>query len=117
MLEVVYWSVSHLQFRSAAARRSRAFELGGNDRQRRDLALIIAICSMDPFSITASVVGIVGPALHLVRLILDDLQRIIDGPEAVVSLREELLSLLQALAAVEAIAEPQWKSLGEAVAV
>ena len=34
----------------------------------------------DPFSITASVVGIVVPALHGTRLLLGDLQQLTDAP-------------------------------------
>ena len=30
----------------------------------------------DPLSITASIVGIVGPALHATRLLLEDLQQL-----------------------------------------
>lgn len=71
---------------------------------------------MDPLSITAGVVGIVAPTLHLVRVLADDIQKIVDAPDAVKALSEDLQSLELALASVQAVTEPQWQSLGEAVA-
>ncbi len=37
----------------------------------------------DPLSVTASVVGIIGPALHGTRLLLEDLQQLKDVPKTV----------------------------------
>ncbi|KAH7345842.1 hypothetical protein B0T11DRAFT_224812 [Plectosphaerella cucumerina] len=70
---------------------------------------------MDPFSITAGVVGIVGPTLHYVRILVKDLQNIADAPDAVKALTHDLQSLDLALASVQAVTDPQWKSLGDAV--
>ncbi|KAK3364217.1 hypothetical protein B0T25DRAFT_60021 [Lasiosphaeria hispida] len=70
---------------------------------------------MDPLSITAGVVGIVAPTLHCVRLLVKDLQNIADAPDAVTALTNDLQSVGLALAAIQAITDPQWKSLGEAV--
>ena len=70
---------------------------------------------MDPLSITASVVGIVGPALHCVRLLIKDLENIADAPDAVKALTNDLQSVSLALASVQGITDPQWISLGEAV--
>jgi hypothetical protein len=44
---------------------------------------------MDPLSITASVVGIVMPALDGTRLLLDDLQQLKDAPKVVKRLVEK----------------------------
>ena len=70
---------------------------------------------MDPFSITAGVVGIVAPTLHCVRLLIQDLQNIADAPDAVKALTGDLQSVGLALASVQAVTDPQWVSLGEAV--
>ncbi|KAK3376528.1 hypothetical protein B0T24DRAFT_511583, partial [Lasiosphaeria ovina] len=71
----------------------------------------------DPFSITAGVVGILGPTLHCVRLLVKDLQNIVDAPDAVTVLTNDLQSVGLALASVQAVTDSQWKSLGEAVTV
>jgi hypothetical protein len=70
---------------------------------------------MDPFSITAGVVGIVAPTLHCVRRLVTDLQNIADAPDAVKALTTDLQSVGLALASVQAVTDPQWKSLGDAV--
>lgn len=70
---------------------------------------------MDPFSITAGVVGIVAPTLHCVRLLIEDLQNIADAPDAVKALTKDLQSVDLALASVRAVTDSQWKSLGGAV--
>ena len=70
---------------------------------------------MDPFSITAGVVGIVAPTLHCVQLLAKDLQNIADAPDAVKALSTDLQSVDLALASVQAMTDPQWKSLGDAV--
>ncbi len=70
---------------------------------------------MDPFSITAGVVGIVAPTLHCVRLLIQDLQNIADAPDAVKALTNDLQSVGLALASVQAVTDPQWKSLGGTV--
>ena len=48
-------------------------------------------------SIGAGVVGIIVPALHGSRLLLDDLQCITDAPKAVETLRTNLISVEMAL--------------------
>ncbi|KAK3304827.1 uncharacterized protein B0T15DRAFT_253682 [Chaetomium strumarium] len=70
---------------------------------------------MDPLSVTAAVVGIAAPTAHCIRLLIDDIQKIVDAPETINSLRKDLLSIDQALASVRAISDTQWKSLGETV--
>jgi hypothetical protein len=70
---------------------------------------------MDPLSITAAVVGIAAPTAHCVRLLIEDIQKIVDAPETLNSLREDLLSVEQALASLQTVSDAQWKSLGETV--
>ena len=87
-------------------------------RLSADVQIITAfnqLFAMDPFSITAGVVSIVAPTLHCVRLLVEDLQKIADAPDAVTALTNDLQSVGLALASVQAVTDSQWKSLGEAV--
>ena len=70
---------------------------------------------MDPLSITAAVVGIAAPAVHSIHLLSEDIRKIADAPETLNSLRNDLLSVDQALASLQAVSDAQWKSLGETV--
>ncbi|KAK4148914.1 hypothetical protein C8A00DRAFT_19340 [Chaetomidium leptoderma] len=70
---------------------------------------------MDPLSVTAAVVGVTAPAVHCIHLLLGDLQKIVNAPETLNSLRKDLLFVDQALASVQAVSDAQWKSLGETV--
>jgi hypothetical protein len=70
---------------------------------------------MDPLSITAAVVGITAPTVHCIRLLSEDIQKIVDAPETLKSLRNDLLSVDQALASLQAVSDAQWKSLGQTV--
>lgn len=70
---------------------------------------------MDPLSITAAVVGITAPVVHSIRLLSEDIQKIVDAPDALDLLRKDLLSVDQSLASLQAISDTQWKSLGETV--
>jgi hypothetical protein len=70
----------------------------------------------EPLSVAASIVGVTVPALHGTRLLLDDLQGIIDAPKTVESLKEDLRSVDLALKSLQAVHDSEWKSLGETVA-
>ena len=70
---------------------------------------------MDPLSVTAAVVGIAAPAVHAIHLLSEDIQKIVDAPETLNSLRKNLLSVDQALASLQAVSDAQWKSLGDTV--
>ena len=59
----------------------------------------------EPFSIAVGVVGVVVPALHGTRKLVDDVTKIIDAPEAIRSLREDLTSAALALESLKAILE------------
>ena len=70
---------------------------------------------MDPLSIAAGVVGVAVPALHYVRLLVDDLQNIVNAPDAVKLLKDDLLNIDNALTSLQAISDLQWESLGESI--
>ena len=70
----------------------------------------------DPLSITASVVGVVVPALHVTRLLLEDLQQLKDAPKTVKRLGEDVQSVDTALKLLKGIEEREWGLLGEDVA-
>ena len=72
---------------------------------------------MDPLSIAASVVGVVMPALHGVRLLIDDIQKIRDAPDDVRSVRDDLLAIGKGLTALQTVSDPQWESLGETIVI
>jgi hypothetical protein len=69
----------------------------------------------DPLSIGAGVVGIIVPALHGTRLLLDDLRCIIDAPGAIETLKEDLCSVGMALASLQAVKDVEWELLGNTV--
>lgn len=69
----------------------------------------------DPLSAAAAVAGLVVPALHGARLLLNDLEKITDAPKAVKGLEEDLASVGASLESLKAIEEPQWYMLGDNV--
>ncbi|EMR84638.1 hypothetical protein BcDW1_6707 [Botrytis cinerea BcDW1] len=70
----------------------------------------------DPLSITASIVGIVVPALHGTRLLLEDLQQLKDAPKTVNRLVENVHSVDAALKSLQSVDEREWSLLGEGIA-
>ena len=70
----------------------------------------------DTLSITASAVGIIVPALHGTRLLLEDLQQLKDAPKTVKRLVEDVHSVDTALKLLKGIEEREWGLLGEDVA-
>lgn len=70
---------------------------------------------MDPLSITASLVGIIVPALHGVRTLLEDIQDLLDAPAQVKLLRDWLISTGHALDSLRNVSDTQWESLGEEI--
>src|SRR5437588_8263880 len=69
----------------------------------------------DPFSVGAGVVGIIVPALHGTRRLLDDLRCIIDAPKAIETLKEDLCSVEMALISLQAVKDVEWELLGNTV--
>ncbi|KAF2807031.1 uncharacterized protein BDZ99DRAFT_422403 [Mytilinidion resinicola] len=70
----------------------------------------------DLLSVAASIVGITVPALHGTRLLLDDLNKIVDAPNVVQTLREDIASVGMALQSLQTIKDPEWENLGETIA-
>lgn len=70
----------------------------------------------DPLSITAGVVGIIVPALHGTRLLLNDLQELKNAPKTVKRLTDEVQSVHAALELLKGVEDRDLKSLGESVA-
>jgi hypothetical protein len=70
----------------------------------------------DPLSITAGVVGIIAPALHTTRLLLQDLQELKDAPKTIKRLGEDVQSIDTALKLLQSIEEREWGLLGADVA-
>jgi hypothetical protein len=70
----------------------------------------------DPLSITAGVVGTVVPALHGIRLLLEDLQQLREAPKTVKRLREDVHSVDTALSLIQSVEDREWGLLGPSVA-
>jgi len=70
----------------------------------------------DPLSITASVVGLIVPALHTTRLLLDDVEKLRDAPKTVKRLVDDVQSVDMALKSLRGIEDKEWESLGTSVA-
>lgn len=68
----------------------------------------------DPLSATASVVGIVVPAMHGTRLLLEDIKKIRKGQETVAGLTKELKDVLSAIEGLKAVELSELESLGVA---
>jgi len=62
------------------------------------------------------IVGVVVPVLHGTRLLLKDLEKIINAPEAIDKLREDVSSIAANLTLLKDIEEPVWLSLGTTIA-
>jgi hypothetical protein len=70
----------------------------------------------EPLSIAAGVVGIVVPALHGTRLLLEDLQQLKDAPKTVKRLTDDVHTVHAALELLEGVRDGDWNSLGKSVA-
>ncbi|KAH8760640.1 hypothetical protein BGZ57DRAFT_770185 [Hyaloscypha finlandica] len=70
----------------------------------------------DPLSIAASAVGVIVPALHGTRLLLEDLQQLKDAPKTVRRLVEDVHSVDTALKLLQSVEEREWGLLGAGIA-
>jgi hypothetical protein len=70
----------------------------------------------DPLSIITSAVGIIVPALHGTRLLLEDLQQLKDAPKTVKRLVEDVHSVDTALKLLQRVEEREWGLLGAGIA-
>jgi hypothetical protein len=68
----------------------------------------------DPLSITASVVGVTVPALHGIRLLLEDLQQLKEAPKTVKRLLEDVQSVDTSLSLLR-VEDREWDLLGASV--
>ena len=66
----------------------------------------------DPLSVAGAAIGIAVPVFHATRLLLDDVQNIVDAPKAIASLRDDLQSVDTAMKALKVIPAEQLESLG-----
>ncbi len=71
---------------------------------------------MEPLSVAASIVGVVVPALHAARLLLDDLQEIRDASKTMESLKKDLHSVERSLESLQGVDGAAWTPLGETMA-
>ena len=69
----------------------------------------------DPLSITASVVGIIVPALHGTRLLLGDLQQLSDATKTIKRLTDDVQSVHTTLELLQGVEDGDWKALGQNV--
>ena len=69
----------------------------------------------DPLSITASVMSITVPALHGVRLLLEDLQQLKEAPKTVKRLLEDVQSVDTSLKLLQGVEKREWDLLGPSV--
>jgi hypothetical protein len=61
----------------------------------------------DPLSVSASVAGLVGLALHGTRRLIDDVNNVRDAPRSLEDLQTELESIGSSLKSLEAVDESQ----------
>lgn len=69
----------------------------------------------DPLSFTASVMSITVPALHGVRLLLEDLQQLKEAPKTVKRLLEDVQSVDTSLKLLQGVEKREWDLLGPSV--
>jgi hypothetical protein len=72
---------------------------------------------MDGASAAASIVGLVVPAAHAARILLNDINSVLGAPEAITSIRRDLESLKKALTALEAVPSADLDLLGPEVVI
>jgi len=70
----------------------------------------------DPLSITASIVGIIVPALQGTRLLLEDLQQLQDASKTVKRLVDNVDSIKTTLELLQSVEKREWGLLGARVA-
>ncbi|KAK8036797.1 hypothetical protein PG994_015294 [Apiospora phragmitis] len=69
----------------------------------------------DPVSLALGLAGILTPALHWTRLLVEDLWKISDAPSTLKTLHEDVRSVEAALQSLDSISPPQWEALGAAI--
>lgn len=74
------------------------------------------IVMAEPLSTAASVIGVIAPALHGIRLLLDDIQKMKDAPETIQALQDHLYRVSLAISSLQGVEPEEWESLGSSVA-
>jgi uncharacterized membrane protein YbaN (DUF454 family) len=69
----------------------------------------------DPLSITTGVVGITVPALHGIRLLLEDVEQFKNASKTVKRLLEDVQSVDTLLQLLQRVEEREWDLLGASV--
>jgi hypothetical protein len=77
------------------------------------IVIIINSQMADPLSITAAVVGIIGPALSGIRELLNDLQQFKDAPKTLKRLEDDLGTVNTSLSLLQGLDEKAWKYVGQ----
>lgn len=80
------------------------------------LFLLSANKCPDPLSIAAGIVGLIVPALHGTRLLLDDLRQLNEAPKAIKRLVDDVHSVDIALKLLQAVEDREWDLLGAGIA-
>ncbi|WPH01832.1 Hypothetical protein R9X50_00468600 [Acrodontium crateriforme] len=70
----------------------------------------------DFLSVSAGAVGIAVPALHAMRILLNDVKSIIDAPKDVERLRNNLIAVEEAYKSLQNIPDAEWTALGSDIA-
>lgn len=69
----------------------------------------------DPLTVGASIIGVVVPALHGIRLLQRDVQKVQEAPTAVKNLEDDISALISSIESLKSIEEADWKALGSTV--
>ena len=69
----------------------------------------------EPLSTTASIIGIIVPALHGTRVLLEDLQGLKDAPKTITRLTDDVHSVHAGLELLHGVKDVDWESLGKGV--
>jgi hypothetical protein len=72
---------------------------------------------MDGISNVASVVGLIVPAAHAARILLDDINSILGAPETIILIKQDLESLKKTLVALDTIPQVDLDLLGPEVII
>ena len=72
---------------------------------------------MDGISAAASIVGLVVPAVHAARILLDNINSIRSAPETITSIRQDLEFLGKSLAALDTVPSADLDLLGPEVVI
>lgn len=70
----------------------------------------------ETLSIAGSIVSITAVAMHGMRLLHDDLQKIKEAPKTIEKLRDDILFAEKAVILLQAVKDIEWESLGGTVA-